>query len=211
MLGSVPRRAEYLLSPLLFPAWRKRGEAAPGSTWLAGSLPGKRGGQSWAEPNQTSLLQGVRAKHLPGAKLNLGAVIRAAEKSREGGLWGFSERSAVKRSPIQDFSGSLWECTQVYISCEPRCSGRTSKTSAAHCGPKTTQQQGRGEEPKPVCTNTASRPPFPGTLTQHSQVCESGCISQWGISILMPFIELERRKGNLFWFSIWMSSKTSDK
>lgn len=76
MLGRVPRRAEHLLSSLLFPVWRKRGEAAPRSAWLVDPRRAKR--PEGAGPNQAPL----RETLAPSKVKNPGAVIPDEKNSR---------------------------------------------------------------------------------------------------------------------------------
>ena len=130
-LGRVPRRAEHLLSSLLFPVWRKRGEAAPRSAWLVDPRRAKR--PEAAGPNRAPLLQGVHAKPLPQGKWKILGRLSWTRKTQED-RWSIRVCSAVQELEI--FYRSLWERTQVYTGFEPKCCGQLSgqESSGTHSG-----------------------------------------------------------------------------
>ena len=97
MLGRLLRRAEHLLSSLLFPFWRKQGEAAPRSAWLVDPRWAKR--SEGGGPNRAPLLQGVHAKPLPPGKLKILRQLSRTRKTQED-RWGTRECSAVQELEI---------------------------------------------------------------------------------------------------------------
>lgn len=178
----MSKKAEHLPSPLFFPVWRDgEGGGEPHPT-LRGSLDPRRARRpEWARQNQTLLLQGVQAKHLPGKNVQDPGAVIWGRKSQERRIAEFLGSALRYRRPfIQDFSSNLWERTQVYTGVNPSPLGSLE----ASCSPQMTNNDpgNKNEERSPILFALTRFPLFPRTITQDPPTCESGCISQWGIA-----------------------------
>lgn len=131
-----------------------------------------------------------------------GAVIWDAEKSREEDWWGFRERSAYRHLLFEIFlvaSGKIPRCTQVL---SPSLLARSRSQLLPTADLRWPTQQRCRKEHKPACANT---PRFLG-ITECVRV---------GVFLSEKYhpnaLARRERRRSLGEFSVWISSKTSDK
>ena len=135
-LGVCPRKLRTS-PPRLFSSLcvEGPGEAAPCSAWLAGSQASQ---EARARQNQTLLLQGVQAKHLPRKKClrSLGGYL-GQKKSKEEDCRVSRERSAVQASLYSRFFQQPLGAYLVYTGVNPSPLG-SLEASSTHKRPTTT-------------------------------------------------------------------------
>lgn len=88
ILGSISKKAEHLLSPLLFPVWREGRETAPLSAWLAGSRTSQDARASEAE-SHSAPARGPSKTFAREKKFKILGRLSGAEKVERGGLLSF--------------------------------------------------------------------------------------------------------------------------